>query len=125
MGMLAYAAAEVASNITIANLPEIISANPKMAIAILIQFLLGLAAGYYTAKIAKYVIALVGVLVLGALIGAWGAAGGVEDMLERVSSQLAAFKDAVVGVMGLFGFLLVGPTAIGFVLGIVIGLLRR
>jgi uncharacterized membrane protein (Fun14 family) len=123
--MLAYAVAEVASNITITDLPEMISTNPKMAIAILVQVLLGLAAGYYTAKIAKYVVALVGVLVLGALIGAWGAAGSVEDMLERVSSQLAAFKDAVVGVMGLLGFLLVGPTAIGFVLGIVIGLLRR
>ena len=116
------------SNVTdvssLANLIELAQTNPQLAVAIIIQLLLGFAAGYYMAKVAKYVMALVGVFVLGSLIGAWGASGSVDDVMSRIQN-IAEFKDMAMNIIKMFGFLMVGPTAIGFLAGLILGLTRK
>ena len=99
--------------------------NPSTAVAVLIQFLLGFAAGYYMAKIARYIVALVGVFIIGALIGVWGTAGSVEDALKRLGATAAETKDAIMTIVKALGLILVGPTALGFFVGIVVGFVRR
>ena len=110
------------------SLAEVISelaSNPSVSTAIIIQVILGFAAGYYMAKIAKYVFALVGIFVLGALVGAWGISGSVEDALKQLGRSIVESKDQLLAIIKAFGFLLVGPTAVGIVLGVLVGLLKR
>ncbi|ALL00119.1 hypothetical protein Pyrde_0069 [Pyrodictium delaneyi] len=109
---------------SVLGLVELIQTNPQLAVAIILQLLLGFAAGYYMAKVAKYVLALVGVFVLGSLIGVWGASGSVQDAVARLQN-LAEFKDTAISIMKLFSFLMVGPTAVGFIVGIIVGLTRK
>lgn len=115
------------ANVT-TGLAEVIAAlasNPSVSAAIIIQVLLGFAAGYYMAKIAKYVFALVGIFILGALVGAWGVSGSVEEALKQLGKSIIESKDQLLAIIRAFGFLLVGPTAVGFVLGVLVGLIKR
>jgi uncharacterized membrane protein (Fun14 family) len=117
-----------AANVTNATLVENIAffaSNPAVLASFVIQFLLGLGAGYYMAKIAKYIVALIAIFILGALIGAWGVSGSVEEALKNLGASVAESKDAIISIMKAFGFVLVGPTAIGFIVGILLGLLRK
>jgi len=99
--------------------------NPTILAAVLIQFVLGFAAGYYMAKVAKYIIALVSVFVVGALIGAWGISGSVEDTLRALTKNWEEVKSLALQLIKLISTLLVGPTALGFFIGLVVGVTRR
>lgn len=123
--IVSLAVAAGTSNSTVVGDIVSLVSNPTALLGFVIQFLLGLAAGYYMAKIAKYVVALIIVFILGALIGAWGVSGSVEESLKSLGSSIAQSKDAIISIMKAFGFVLVGPTAIGFVVGILLGLLRK
>lgn len=111
--------------IGLAELLGDLASNPSVSAAIIIQVVLGFAAGYYMAKIAKYVFALVGIFLLGALVGAWGFSGSVEDALKQLGKSIVESKDQLIAIIRAFGFLLVGPTAVGFVLGVLVGLIKR
>ncbi|KSW11352.1 hypothetical protein CF15_00320 [Pyrodictium occultum] len=100
------------------------STNPQLLVAVVLQLLLGFAAGYYMAKIAKYIIALIGVFLLGTLIGVWGASGSVNDLASRIEG-LAKFKDLILNAVKMLGFIAVGPTSIGFIIGIIVGVTRK
>ena len=116
------------ANVTNATLVENIASfvsNPVVFASFVIQFLLGLGAGYYMAKIAKYIVVLIAIFILGALIGAWGISGSVEEALKSLGASVAESKDAIISIMKAFGFVLVGPTAIGFIVGILLELLRK
>ncbi len=108
-----------------AELLATVASNPTAAMALLVQFLLGFAAGYYMAKIARYIVALVAVFILGALIGAWGVSGTVDDALRRLGRAVAESKDAIMSILQVFGFVLVGPTALGFFVGLLVGVVRK
>ncbi len=124
--LFAVTAVNTSANMTsFTSLLASVLSNPTAAIAVAIQFLLGLAAGYYTAKVARYIIALVGVFVLGALIGAWGTAGSVESAVKELSKNWETAKDLAMQLARLFATILVGPTALGFFVGIVVGLTRK
>lgn len=119
-------AAAAAGNVT--SFVELLSSaanNPTMLAAMTIQFVLGFAAGYYMAKIAKYVIALIGVFIIGALIGAWGVSGSVEDTLKSLTQNWIEAKDAAMKMLQFVSTILVGPTALGFFVGLVVGATRK
>lgn len=119
-------AAAAAGNVT--SFVELLSSaanNPTMLTAMVIQFVLGFAAGYYMAKIAKYVVALIGVFIIGALIGAWGVSGSVEDTLKSLTQNWLEAKDVAMKMLQFVSTILVGPTALGFFVGLVIGATRK
>jgi len=99
--------------------------NPKVAMAVLVQLLLGMGLGYYAVKIIKYVAAFIGVIVLGALLNVWSLGGSVEDFLTGVTGNIGEIKDVVSGIVATLGVLTVGPVSAGFVIGLMIGLLRK
>jgi len=122
------AAAAAALNASSAGFAELITkivSNPTAAAAVAIQFLLGFAAGYYTAKIAKYVVGLVIVFIIGALIGAWGTAGSVESAVREITRNWEQVKPLIWQLVQVVGTILVGPTALGFFVGLAVGVLRR
>jgi len=108
-------------NTTITNIINKAISNPKVAISMLIQFLLGLALGYYSAKIAKYLLAWIGVIIVGALLSVWSLGGSVEDILTKLGLEAKKLMPVVKDFLAALGVLTVGPVAIGFILGLVVG----
>ena len=112
-------------NTTVTDVLSKAMANPKVAVSMLIQFLLGLALGYYSAKIAKYLLAWIGVIIIGALLSVWSLGGSVDDILTKLGLEAKKLMPIIRDFLTALGVLTVGPVAVGFVLGLIIGVTRK
>lgn len=99
--------------------------NPRVAIAIGIEVVLGAALGYLMAKMAKYILAFIALLVVGAILNVWSLGGSVEEFLMRIGTTAAELKDVVLGFINMLGLLMVGPVTLGFFIGLIIGMLKK
>uniref|UniRef100_A0A7C1I1W4 FUN14 family protein n=1 Tax=Fervidicoccus fontis TaxID=683846 RepID=A0A7C1I1W4_9CREN len=104
---------------------SVILSNNKILVATLLQFLMGLGLGYYFAKAVKYLIALILVMIAGALLNIWGFGGSIDNILTKYVSNIAQYRDEVLTLLKIFGAMLVGPILIGFIIGVIIGLTRK
>lgn len=102
------------------ELPTIFS-QPQVLAAIAIQFLLGLALGYVSVKALKYVLAFIAILVLGTFLSVWSLGLTPMQALQSLSAALQAAKDFVV----ILGLMNVGPVSIGFIVGAIVGLMKK
>lgn len=100
---------------------ETVIADPKVAVAIIVQFLMGLGLGYFAVKALKYVVAFIAILVLGSFLSVWSLGGSVESSLEMLGEAASAVK----GLLAVLGVMTVGPVSAGFIVGALISLLRK
>jgi len=107
-----------------ANFINIISTNPAALVAVIIQFLMGFAVGYFGAKALKYIVAFILVLFIGSALSVWSLKGSVEGIME-VFGQLKEVASAVYGLLTTLGIMTVGPVTLGFILGALVALLRK
>ena len=98
-----------------------IIATPQGIIVFLIQFTIGLLLGYLVVKALKYILAIVALLVLGSMLSVWSLEGLSKSTLERLGLTLETLKSVVFALMTI----LVGPVAVGFIIGVIVGILRR
>ncbi|MEM3949024.1 MAG: hypothetical protein QXM76_05465 [Zestosphaera sp.] len=96
-------------------------ADPKVSAVILVQFLLGLGLGYIAVKVLKYIIAFIAILVLGTFLSIWSLAGSVENTLSTFGELANTAKNFIT----ILGLMTVGPVSIGFIVGALLGLLRK
>lgn len=96
-------------------------ADPKVSAAIFIQFLLGLGLGYVAVKVFKYILAFIAILVLGTFLSVWSLGGSIENTLSTFG-ELANTAKSFITILGL---MTVGPVSVGFIVGALIGLLRK
>ena len=107
-----------------ADLSEIvgvISANPQLAVVMIIQFILGLALGYIAVKAFKYIVAFVAILALGSLLSVWSIGMTPEDVLKTIGLTVVAVKNLVV----LLGLTTAGPVTAGFIIGAITALIKK
>jgi len=104
---------------------SIVLGNNKILISTLVQFAMGIAVGYYFAKAVKYLLALVLVLVVGALLNVWSIGGSLDSILSTYFTQFKEHKEEVLSLIKFFGAVLVGPVLVGFIVGVIIGLTRK
>jgi uncharacterized membrane protein (Fun14 family) len=109
------------TDLTITELLTEILSTPTGAIVTFIQFLLGLALGYITAKIFKYIIAMIAILILGSFLSVWSIGSLSGESLSKLGVTLETLKNIVLA----FLTILVGPIAIGFIVGVIIGFLKK
>lgn len=115
-------------NVTTAVLSDFIHAalsNPQVAIAIVIEIIMGIALGYVMAKMAKYIVAFIVILIIGAVLNVWSLGGSIQDFLTKLGMTAVEFKNVILGFLGTLGLLMVGPVTLGFLIGIVIGLMKK
>ncbi|MEM4717647.1 MAG: hypothetical protein QXE81_02670, partial [Desulfurococcaceae archaeon] len=86
-----------------------------------IQFILGLALGYISAKIFKYVLALIAILILGSVISVWSLESLSSETLGKIGTTLEIIKNTV----SAFIAILIGPVATGFIIGVIIGFIKK
>ncbi|MEM0218546.1 MAG: hypothetical protein QW425_03355 [Desulfurococcaceae archaeon] len=97
-----------------------IAFNPPSVVVMLIQFVLGLALGYVSVKALKYIIAFIAVLVLGVMLSIWNLGTLRKEVLESLGLTIEAiFKLLLVLIITA-----AGPTLIGFIVGIVVSILK-
>jgi hypothetical protein len=113
------------TDMAIGDILSVILSNNKILVATLLQFLMGLGLGYYFAKAVKYLIALILVMIAGALLNIWSFGGSIDNILTKYISNIAQYRDEVLTLLKIFGAMLVGPILIGFIIGIIIGLTRK
>lgn len=99
--------------------------NPKVIATVGVQFLLGMALGYVSVKVIKYVLALIGILVLGAALSVWSIGGSVEDFVIGLGVKAQKVMPIVKGALTALGILTVGPITAGFVLGLLIAFIKK
>ena len=110
---------------SITDIVSMVMSNPKVAIAIGVEVLLGAGLGYIMAKMAKYVLAFIALLVVGAVLNVWSLGGSIEDFLVKIGITASQFKDIILGFISTLGLLMVGPVTLGFFIGLIIGLLKK
>ncbi|MEM4663575.1 MAG: hypothetical protein QXP67_01395 [Desulfurococcaceae archaeon] len=94
--------------------------NPPSVIVMLIQFILGLALGYVSVKALKYIIAFIAVLVLGVMLSIWNLGTLRKEVLESLGLTIEAIFKLLLVLM----ITAAGPTLIGFIVGIVVSILK-
>lgn len=109
------------STLSISEFMTEILSTPTGFIVTFIQFLLGLALGYITAKIFKYIIAMIAILILGSILSVWSIGSLSKESLSKIGVTLETLKNIVIALVTL----LVGPIAIGFIVGAIMGLIKK
>lgn len=111
--------------VSVENLVSVALSNPQVVVAIVIQVVLGIGLGYIMAKMAKYILAFIALLVVGAVLNVWSLGGSIERFLANFGSEAAKFKDMLLGLLTTLGILFVGPVTLGFFIGLVIGFFKK
>ncbi len=111
--------------LTYTDLIDIALSNPKVAAAIGIQLIMGMLLGYIMAKVFKYIIAFIAVLIVGSLLNVWSLGQNTEDILSFVGPDLLQYKDVVMKLISALGVLLVGPVTVGFFIGLLVGWIKK
>ncbi|WP_042667426.1 hypothetical protein [Desulfurococcus amylolyticus] len=115
-----YSVAEENTNITGVDVLNELLSNPRVYIAVFIQFVLGLAIGYFSLKVLKYIVALILIIILGVILSIWSIGGSIYDLLAKIygsSSQILKIVESIASTLGL---LTIGPVAVGFIVGVII-----
>lgn len=104
-------------------LSELIS-SPAGVLSFVIQLGLGLGLGFFSLKVLKHIIALIGILIVGMLLNTWQF-GGLQSFARRIGlenwSELYPFLRSLASAVGILTIL---PTGLGFFIGIVIAARR-
>jgi hypothetical protein len=95
--------------------------QPQTLVVVLVQFLLGLGLGYVSVKALKYVLAFIAILVLGAFLSIWSLGATPSEALRSLGSAALLVKDFVIAL----GLMTIGPVSVGFIVGAIIGLLKK
>jgi len=82
---------------------------------------LGLGLGYVSVKALKYVLAFIAILVLGTFLSIWSLGTTPSEVLQSLGSAAALVKDFVTAL----GLMTVGPVSVGFIVGAILGLLKK
>lgn len=123
--MLEVVAQAGQQTLTYTDLIDIALSNPKVAAAIGIQLIMGMLLGYIMAKVFKYILAFIAVLIVGSLLNVWSLGQNTEDILSFVGPELLQYKDVVMKLISALGVLLVGPVTIGFFIGLLVGWVKK
>ncbi len=112
-----------ASSVSTGDMLTSILSDPRGALAFLVQVLLGIGLGYYSVKIAKYLLALISILVIGMMLNAWSLSqGSVKSTLENVGEEWSKVYPILKSLAAALGILTIGPTALGFFIGVALAL---
>ena len=124
LGLKVAVASAQAPDQDIGNLLLSLFGNTAVFVTFLIELLLGIGLGYFSVKILKYLLALVGIIIVGMFLNLWQLSQLMQSLRERLSidwSKLLAVAQFLLYAIGLTTIL---PLCLGFFLGVIIAMLR-
>jgi len=113
------------ANATVENILKVVVSNPMAAASLAIQFFLGFGLGYVAAKTLKYVLAFVGILLLGSFLNVWSFGHTPQEALRNLGVELVKLKDLALSIASALGLLTLGVTTVGFIVGAIVAWLKK
>ncbi len=113
------------SNTTLSEMVGLAFENPRVAVVIGIEFLLGAALGYLAVKVVRYVLAFIGILLLGSALSVWSLGGSVEEMAKRLGMEVVQLAPLLKQIFFTIGLTIVGPASLGFIVGFIIAMIKK
>ncbi len=111
------------SSVSAGSMISSILSDPRGALAFIVQLLLGIGLGYYSIKIVKYLLALISILVIGIMLNAWSLShGSVKSTIQSIGEEWSKVYPVLKSLAAALGILTIGPTALGFFIGIVLAM---
>lgn len=131
---VAYAQNPAIINQTSPDIGGLISSlltNPTSLVIFVIQLGLGLGLGYFSAKVFKYMLALIGIFVVGVLLNVWQLSQSQTSQLSNIQQQLSTLSvtwgnlyPVIMSLIYQLGLTTVLPITLGFVIGLVIAIAK-
>lgn len=112
-------------NTTLQEVVSVAVSNPKMGLTILIEFLLGVALGYIGMKALRYILAFIGILILGSILSAWSLGGNLEDIATKLGVELKQLLPLLKQFAITIGATIVGPASIGVIVGVILAMVKK
>jgi len=109
------------SDIDVPSLITSLLTSPTVLITFFIQFALGIGLGYLSVKVAKYLIALLAIFIVGVLLNIWHSVN-LQDMVGGLSLQWSKVYPIIQALIVLVGLTTVLPITLGCIIGFVVGL---
>lgn len=106
------------------NLQSIISelmSNPVVLASFTVKFCLGLLLGYFSAKIIKYILALVAVTLIGLILDIWQL-GGLGEYFSKMGLDWQKIYSLIQTIIITLGILTILPIGVGFLIGIIVAI---
>lgn len=122
---LAQTTSGTGENTTLQEVVSVAVSNPKMALTILIEFLLGVALGYVGVKAMRYIFAFIGILILGSILSAWSLGGNLEDIAAKLGVELKQLLPLLKQFVITIGATIVGPASIGVIVGVILAMVKK
>jgi len=97
--------------------------NPIVLASFVVKFCLGLILGYFSAKVLKYILALVAIVLVGLLLDIWQL-GGLGEFISRSGLEWSKVYPLIQTFISALGILTILPVGVGFLLGVVIAVKR-
>lgn len=101
--------------------------NPTSILIFLIELFLGLGLGYFSAKIVKYMLALIAIFIVGLLLNIWAIPNlgtSLQNELGNLSAEWSKLYPVLTSIIYLVGITTILPITVGFVIGILLAILR-
>lgn len=126
---ISVASAQIPSvdNVDIGALLSSLFANPASLIIFVIQLVLGVGLGYFSAKVFKYVLALIGIFIIGVLLNIWQSSqleSNVKEQLTNLSLTWSKVYPVLLSLIYMLGLTTVLPITLGFVIGLIIAVAK-
>lgn len=116
-----------ASNPDLGSLISSVFTNPTSILIFLIELFLGLGLGYFSAKIVKYILALIAIFIVGLLLNIWtipNLGTNLQNELGNLSAEWSKVYPVLTSIIYLVGITTILPITVGFVIGILLAILR-
>ncbi len=113
------------SNTTLSQIVGTAFTDPRTATVMGIEFLLGLALGYLAVKVVRYILAFIGILLLGSVLQVWSLGGSMEDFAKQLGVEVAKLAPIIKQIVFTIGLTIVGPASLGFIVGVILANVRK
>lgn len=122
---ISVASAQIPStdSVDIGALLSSLFANPASLIIFVIQLALGIGLGYFSAKIFKYILALIGIFIIGVLLNIWQSPqleSNIREQLTSLGLTWSKVYPVLLSLIYMLGLTTVLPITLGFVIGLII-----
>jgi len=99
--------------------------NPSSLITFVIELALGIGLGYFSTKILKYILALIGIFIIGVLLNVWQSPQlgvNIGEQLKRLDLEWSKISPVIMSIVYTIGLTTVLPITLGFLIGVVIAM---
>jgi uncharacterized membrane protein (Fun14 family) len=101
--------------------------NTSNLLTFIIELALGIGLGYFSAKVFKYILALIGIFIIGVLLNVWQSpqlSSNIQDQLKQLGLNWNNIYPVLMSLIYMLGLTTVLPITLGFIIGLVIAIFK-